>query len=125
MQGRQHPVAIYHTAAPQPDFVDAAMRVVFQIHADQPTGDILIFLPGQEDIESLDKAIRLYANRLPQDTPGVLLSSLYYLSLLISEHLDINVSAVRLATTVTATANICPCSERYTESDSCHEHCRN
>ncbi|KIP03746.1 hypothetical protein PHLGIDRAFT_110455 [Phlebiopsis gigantea 11061_1 CR5-6] len=77
VQGRQHPVAIYHTAAPQPDYVDAALRTVFQIHTDQPPGDILVFLPGQEDIESLDKSIQLYAKRLPPDTHNILTCPLY------------------------------------------------
>ena len=47
MQGRQHPVTIYHTATSQPDYVDAALRTFFQIHTDQPPGDVLIFLPGK------------------------------------------------------------------------------
>lgn len=37
---------IYHTAVSQPDYVDAAMRTFWQIHTDQPPGDVLIFLPG-------------------------------------------------------------------------------
>lgn len=46
IKGRQHPVNIYHTAVSQPDYVDAALRTFFQIHTDQPPGDVLIFLPG-------------------------------------------------------------------------------
>ena len=71
VQGRQHPVTVYHTASSQPDYVDAALRTFFQIHTDQPPGDVLIFLPGQEDIENLDKSIKLYADRLPKDASGV------------------------------------------------------
>jgi len=77
VKGRQHPVTIYHTATSQPDYVDAAMRTFFQIHTDQPPGDVLIFLPGQEDIESLDKSIRLYADRLPKESPGILVCPIY------------------------------------------------
>ncbi|EMD39744.1 hypothetical protein CERSUDRAFT_150408 [Gelatoporia subvermispora B] len=77
VQGRQHPVSIYHTAVSQSDYVDAAMRTFFQIHTDRPLGDVLIFLPGQEDIESLDKAINLYANRLPKDGMGVLVCLMF------------------------------------------------
>jgi HrpA-like RNA helicase len=47
------------------------MRTFFQIHIDQPPGDVLIFLPGQEDIESLEASIKLYANQLPIDHPAV------------------------------------------------------
>lgn len=77
VQGRQHPVTVYHTANSQPDYVDAALRTFFQIHTDQPPGDVLIFLPGQEDIENLDKSIKLYADRLPKDAPGVGIPSLH------------------------------------------------
>lgn len=41
-----HPVTIYHTATSQNDYLDAALRTFFQIHTDQPPGDVLIFLPG-------------------------------------------------------------------------------
>ncbi|KAJ6584640.1 P-loop containing nucleoside triphosphate hydrolase protein [Mycena capillaripes] len=65
VKGRQHPVKIYHCAQGQTDYVDAALRTFFQIHVDQPPGDVLIFLPGQEDIESLEKSIELFARQLP------------------------------------------------------------
>ncbi|KAF7325769.1 hypothetical protein MKEN_00427400 [Mycena kentingensis (nom. inval.)] len=67
VKGRQHPVKIYHTAQSQTDYLDAAMRTFFQIHVDQGPGDVLIFLPGQEDIESLQKTIGMYAQQLPLD----------------------------------------------------------
>ncbi len=46
VKGRQHPVKIYHTVTGQNDYVDSALRTFFQIHVDQPPGDVLIFLPG-------------------------------------------------------------------------------
>ncbi|KAI1793231.1 P-loop containing nucleoside triphosphate hydrolase protein [Ganoderma leucocontextum] len=77
VKGRQHPVTIYHTVTSQPDYVDAALRTFFQIHTDRPAGDVLIFLPGQEDIESLEKSIKVYANQLPKDTHSVLICPMY------------------------------------------------
>ncbi|KAG6868952.1 hypothetical protein C0993_007166 [Termitomyces sp. T159_Od127] len=63
------------------DYVDSAMRTFFQIHTDQPPGDVLIFLPefgvGQEDIESVEKSIRLFANQLPKDEKEVLICPMY------------------------------------------------
>jgi ATP-dependent RNA helicase DHX33 len=47
------------------------MRTFFQIHTDQPPGDVLIFLPGQEDIESLQASIDLFARQLPTNIPNV------------------------------------------------------
>ncbi|KAF7970276.1 hypothetical protein HWV62_24466 [Athelia sp. TMB] len=77
VKGRQHPVKIYHTSISQLDYVDAALRSFFQIHTDEPAGDVLIFLPGQEDIESLSESIKLYAAKLPPDHLGVLVCPLY------------------------------------------------
>ncbi|KAJ7695774.1 P-loop containing nucleoside triphosphate hydrolase protein [Mycena rosella] len=65
VKGRQHPVKIFHSVQGQTDYVDAALRTFFQIHVDQPPGDVLIFLPGQEDIESLEQAVALFARQLP------------------------------------------------------------
>ncbi|KAJ8594004.1 P-loop containing nucleoside triphosphate hydrolase protein [Rhizopogon salebrosus TDB-379] len=77
VKGRQHPVQIFHTSASQTDYVDAALRTFFQIHTDRPPGDVLIFLPGQEDIESLEKSIKMYARRLPEERMSVLVCPMY------------------------------------------------
>lgn len=71
VKGRQHPVKIFHTAVSQTDYVESASRAFFQIHLDQPPGDVLIFLPGQEDIESLEKTIISHAKRLPVSVTNV------------------------------------------------------
>lgn len=36
---------------PQEDYVEAAVKQALQIHLSGMSGDILIFMPGQEDIE--------------------------------------------------------------------------
>lgn len=77
MKGRQHPVQIYYSAASQNDYVDAALRTFLQIHTDKPAGDVLIFLPGQEDIESLQKSIELYTARLPSSAQEVSSNALF------------------------------------------------
>ena len=95
VKGRQHPVKILHVAEPQADFVDSALRTFFQIHTEQPVGDVLIFLPGtrvfgtlpivltkyfplgQEDIESLVNSIKSYAERIPPSHMQVLTCPMY------------------------------------------------
>ncbi|KIJ20501.1 hypothetical protein PAXINDRAFT_96688 [Paxillus involutus ATCC 200175] len=77
VKGRQHPVQTFHTAVSQTDYVDSALRTFFQIHIDKPPGDVLIFLPGQEDIESIEKSIRMYAKRLPEERMHVLICPMY------------------------------------------------
>lgn len=49
--GRTFPVEIFFSKNPVEDYVDAAVKQALQIHLQPNPGDILIFMPGQEDIE--------------------------------------------------------------------------
>lgn len=49
--GRTFPVELLFSKNPVEDYVDAAVKQALQIHLQPPSGDILIFMPGQEDIE--------------------------------------------------------------------------
>ena len=48
--GRTFPVEILYTKEPEPDYLDAALITVMQIHLSEPAGDILVFLTGQEEV---------------------------------------------------------------------------
>ncbi|OMJ82483.1 hypothetical protein SteCoe_16833 [Stentor coeruleus] len=48
--GRTFPVDIIFSKTPIEDYVDAAVKKALEIHLQQPPGDILIFMTGQEDI---------------------------------------------------------------------------
>ncbi|KAL3374880.1 hypothetical protein AABB24_006393 [Solanum stoloniferum] len=58
--GRRFPVEIHYTKAPEADYLDAAVVTALQIHVTQPPGDgdILIFLTGQEEIETAEEIIK-------------------------------------------------------------------
>jgi ATP-dependent RNA helicase DHX8/PRP22 len=66
--GRQYPVQILYTAQTQDDYVESSLAVILQIHDSEVStaekedahlnGDILVFLPGQEDIESLSVLLK-------------------------------------------------------------------
>jgi HrpA-like RNA helicase len=58
--GRQFPVRTLYAMEPQPDLLDACLRAVLQIHIDADTadGDTLVFLSGQEEIETLQQLLR-------------------------------------------------------------------
>ena len=49
--GRTHPVEIFYTQEPEPDYVEAAIRTVLMIHRAEDPGDVLVFLTGEEEIE--------------------------------------------------------------------------
>lgn len=62
--GRRYPVDIYYTKAPEADYLDAAVVSVLQIHVTQPLGDILVFLTGQEEIETAHEMLQDRTKRL-------------------------------------------------------------
>lgn len=53
--GRRYPVEVLYTPEAQPDYLDATVVAVLQIHLEQPKGDILVFLCGQDEIENAAK----------------------------------------------------------------------
>ncbi|GFP86763.1 probable pre-mRNA-splicing factor ATP-dependent RNA helicase [Phtheirospermum japonicum] len=59
--GRLHPVEIFYSRQPEPDYLEAAITTVLQIHHCEPPGDILVFLTGEEEIE---QACRKLSNEL-------------------------------------------------------------
>ncbi|KAL7133148.1 hypothetical protein ABFS83_12G121000 [Erythranthe nasuta] len=62
VRGRQYPVDILYTPKPESDILDATVNTIIQIHQEEKPGDILVFLTGQEDIESIE---RLIQERIP------------------------------------------------------------
>ena len=78
IKGRQHPVSVHYTSEPVQDWVDAALRQIFQIHQKEPMpGDILVFLTGQETVESLENLVTEYALSLSRDVPKMLVLPLF------------------------------------------------
>lgn len=43
---------VLYTKEPEPDYVEASITTVMQIHLSEPAGDILLFLTGQEEIDT-------------------------------------------------------------------------
>lgn len=46
-----------YTKAPEADYLDACIVTILQIHTTQPAGDILVFLTGQEEIETAEQIL--------------------------------------------------------------------
>jgi len=59
--GRTYPVEILYTREAETDYLDAALITVQQIHIKEPPGDILLFLTGQDEI---DTACEILHNRM-------------------------------------------------------------
>ncbi|XP_040260866.1 pre-mRNA-splicing factor ATP-dependent RNA helicase DHX16 isoform X1 [Bufo bufo] len=75
--GRRYPVDIYYTKAPEADYLEACVVSVLQIHVTQPTGDILVFLTGQEEIEACCEMLQERCRRLGSKIAEMLILPIY------------------------------------------------
>ncbi|CZR63328.1 probable ATP dependent RNA helicase [Phialocephala subalpina] len=66
--GRTFPVEVMYSREPESDYLDAALVTVMQIHLTEPPGDILLFLTGQEEI---DTSCEILFERMKALGPGV------------------------------------------------------
>ena len=66
--GRTFPVEISYSREPESDYLDAALTTVMEIHLTEPAGDILVFLTGQEEI---DTSCEVLSERIKALGPGV------------------------------------------------------
>jgi ATP-dependent RNA helicase DHR2 len=72
IEGRQYPVQTSYLHEPTQDFVEAALKAIFQIHVKEPLpGDILVFLTGQDTVESLERLVNEYASTMDSKLPKV------------------------------------------------------
>lgn len=72
VEGRQHPVEIMYIPEPTQDFTEAALKTIFQIHYKEPLpGDILVFLTGQDTVESLENLVNEHASAMGSEVPKV------------------------------------------------------
>ena len=72
VEGRQYPVKTVYLPQPTQDWVESALKIIFQIHYKEPLpGDILVFLTGQDTIEGLEKLVNDYAEGMDKDVPKV------------------------------------------------------
>ncbi|RCN52775.1 putative pre-mRNA-splicing factor ATP-dependent RNA helicase PRP16 [Ancylostoma caninum] len=67
--GRTFPVEIFHARAPVEDYVDAAVKQAITVHLGGMEGDILIFMPGQEDIEVTCELMKTRLGELDEAPP--------------------------------------------------------
>lgn len=67
IEGRSYPVDVHYSLDPLPDYVKATMDVILKIHHNEPNGDILAFLTGQEEVETVVRSLIQEARKLGKD----------------------------------------------------------
>uniref|UniRef100_A0A7M6DPX2 RNA helicase n=2 Tax=Clytia hemisphaerica TaxID=252671 RepID=A0A7M6DPX2_9CNID len=75
--GRRFPVDIFYTKAPEADYLDACVVTVLQIHLTQPLGDVLVFLSGQEEIETCNELLQERVRKLGTKIKELLILPIY------------------------------------------------
>jgi pre-mRNA-splicing factor ATP-dependent RNA helicase DHX16 len=75
--GRRFPVEIFYTKAPEADYIDACVVTILQIHVTQDSGDILVFLTGQEEIETALESLTERTRRLGTRIKELLILPIY------------------------------------------------
>jgi HrpA-like RNA helicase len=75
--GRLYPVRQFYTREPQSDCLDAALVATLQLHVEAPPGDVLVFLAGQDEIESVEELLLEHAPRCPPSAPALMVRPLY------------------------------------------------
>ncbi|XP_039186985.1 pre-mRNA-splicing factor ATP-dependent RNA helicase PRP16 isoform X1 [Crotalus tigris] len=74
--GRTFPVDVLFSKTPQEDYVEAAVKQALQVHLSSAPGDILIFMPGQEDIEVTSEQIVEHLEEL-ENAPALAVLPIY------------------------------------------------
>jgi ATP-dependent RNA helicase DHX8/PRP22 len=75
--GRTFPVEIMYSREPEEDYLDAALTTVMQIHLTEPPGDILLFLTGQEEIDTSCEVLFERMKALGPSVPELLILPVY------------------------------------------------
>lgn len=75
--GRRFPVDIHYTKQPEANYLHAAMTTVFQIHTSQGAGDILVFLTGQDEIETMAENLTTTCQKLGNRIKEMIICPIY------------------------------------------------
>lgn len=75
--GRTFPVEVLYSREPESDYLDSALVTVMQIHLTEPKGDILLFLTGQEEIDTACEILFERMKALGPNVPELLILPVY------------------------------------------------
>ncbi|XP_056285408.1 ATP-dependent RNA helicase DHX8 isoform X1 [Pseudoliparis swirei] len=75
--GRAFPVEVLYCKEPETDYLDAGLITVMQIHLTEPPGDVLVFLTGQEEIDTACEILYDRMKSLGPDVPELIILPVY------------------------------------------------
>ncbi|CZR50556.1 related to ATP-dependent RNA helicase [Phialocephala subalpina] len=78
VKGREYEVELFYKATPQSDYMQSMLEQILHLHVQEPLpGDILAFLTGQDEIETLQAELQSQAEKLVKTVPKMKVMPLY------------------------------------------------
>ncbi|XP_028081046.1 probable pre-mRNA-splicing factor ATP-dependent RNA helicase DEAH9 isoform X1 [Camellia sinensis] len=77
VEGRGFNVQVFYAEEPVPDYIQAIVSTVMSIHDQEPMGDILVFLTGQDDIDTAVQLLTEEAQNNGKPSSGLVVLPLY------------------------------------------------
>ncbi|PRT52629.1 putative ATP-dependent RNA helicase DHR2 [Wickerhamiella sorbophila] len=77
VEGKTYPVERFYLKAEESNLVEATVKAVEQVNSTQPTGDVLVFLSGQDEIEATAEQLHSRAPNRPNNVPKIWAVPLY------------------------------------------------
>lgn len=78
IEGRQYPIQIMYTSQPQSDYLHSALVAILQLHKiHPPSWGMVVFVTGQEEIESLERLLKNHIKHLPDHLPQITICPMF------------------------------------------------
>ena len=77
VEGRMYPVDIHYSVDPVPDYLKATVETMMKIHYNEKEGDILCFLTGMDEVETVVSLLIDEARKLPKDSVKMFVLPMY------------------------------------------------
>ena len=68
---------VFYLQSPVPSYIKSSVDTILSIHVNEPDGDILVFLTGQDEVEHTIKLLKQEVNELPRKTQNLLILPIY------------------------------------------------
>ncbi|OWB70879.1 hypothetical protein B5S31_g560 [[Candida] boidinii] len=113
VEGKMYPVEKYYLSKSSDDIIDSTVTSIVQINQSELQGDILCFLPGQEDIDKIHTILTEISPLLPREAPLIVSLPLYaalpsHLQMKIFEPVKKNQRKIILSTNIAETSVTIP-----------------
>ncbi|CAH0775215.1 unnamed protein product [Bemisia tabaci] len=77
IEGRLYSISVFYSKEPVPNYVKGCVETAIKVHEHELPGDILIFLPGKEEVDTAVEMLREHGNQIKRSDKKLLVLPLY------------------------------------------------